>query len=318
MRLAEIKPETYARAVLPLTAPLWAGRRSFEEYAAQTLEMARSPYGRRHYRTMGLYDNGTIVASYKRYERMLHHRERRIRGIGFGAVFTPIEYRGRGYASIMLAAALDQARKNGSEIAFLFSDIRPQFYSALGFTALPSRQFSLRADTLPSMRLDLAYVTDDAWMAVRRVFERWENRRDAGFLRDAAVWNWIAMRARHGSEYRSGRATNLLLRRRGRIAAYVLGVRAPEADAYGIDEFAFADETAGAMIPALLRAAAGDLRRVWGWRPPDGAGRLLPKPSVRARKSAVLMMAPLAAAGTALLQHVAESGRDFCWATDHI
>lgn len=318
MRLAEIKPEVYARAVLPFTAQLWAGNRSFEDYAAQTLEIARSPYGRRHYRTVGLYDNEAIVASCKLYERTLHHGERRIRGIGIGAVFTPVPYRGRGYASIMLAAALDQARRDGYEIAFLFSDIRPQFYSALGFTTLPSRQFSLRADTLPSTRLDLTHLTDDAWMGVRRVFDRWENRRDAGFLRDAAVWSWIAMRARHGSEHRTGRTTNLLLRRRGRVVAYVLGVRAPELDTYGIDEFAFADDAAAAMIPALLRAAAGDLRRVWGWRPPDGDRRLLPKPATRARKGAVLMMAPLAAAGTALLHAVLDDKRDFCWATDHI
>jgi predicted N-acetyltransferase YhbS len=318
VHLAEIKPQIYAREVLPLTAPLWAGNRSFEDYAAQTLEIARSPYGRRHYRTIGLYDNKTIAASCKLYERTLHHGERRIRGIGVGAVFTPVPYRGRGYASILLAAALDQARRDGYEIAFLFSDIRPQFYSALGFTALPSRHFSLRADTLPSTRLDLTHLTDDAWMDVRRVFERWENRREAGFLRDAAVWSWIAMRARHGSEHRTGRSTNLLLRRRGRVVAYVLGVRAPELDTYGIDEFAFADDAAAAMIPALLRAAAGDLRRVWGWRPPDDDWRLLPRPATRARKGAVLMMAPLAAAGTGLLHAILDGKRDFCWATDHI
>ena len=66
MRLLEIPAERYARDVLPLTAPLWAGRRTFDEYVAQTLELARSRYGRRHYRTIGLYDGKRLVASFKR------------------------------------------------------------------------------------------------------------------------------------------------------------------------------------------------------------------------------------------------------------
>ncbi|MBV9334093.1 MAG: GNAT family N-acetyltransferase, partial [Candidatus Eremiobacteraeota bacterium] len=257
MQLREITPQVYVREVLPLTASLWGGARTFDAYVAQTLEIARGPYGRRYYRTLGLYDGTTLVASFKRYERTIRHETQSLRAVGFGAVFTPEEYRGRGYASVMVATALDAARADGHDVAFLFSDIRPQFYTALGFTALPSRRFLLRADTLPSMRLQLTHLKDDDWRSIRRVYERGDEARSAGFVRSASVWSWIATKMRHRSEHPTGQPANLVVRRSGRIVAYVFGVRAPRLDAYLLDEFAFADTAGAAAIPALLRAAAG-------------------------------------------------------------
>ena len=153
---ARLPPKPTRGKSCRLTAPLWAGRRSFDTYVEQTLEIARGTYGRRHYRTIGLYDGHTLVASFKRYERALRDGARRLRAIGFGAVFTPNEYRGRGYASVMLAMALDRARDRR---------IRPRLslfrHSARSFTrnwasvTLPSRWFSLRADALPATRLQL-------------------------------------------------------------------------------------------------------------------------------------------------------------------
>jgi GNAT superfamily N-acetyltransferase len=318
MRLREIPPALYAREVLPLTAELWAGRRSFDEYVAQTLEIASSPYGRRYYRTVGLFDGRTLVASFKRYERIVHDGPRRQRAIGIGAVFTPSRLRGQGYASVMLALALDRARAEKYDLAYLFSDIRPQFYTALGFQMLPSREISLRADALPPSRLVPTRLTDRDWSGVRRTFERCEDLRRNGFSRSESVWQWIRTRMRHGSEHAAGHETNLIVRRGMRIAAYVLGVRAPERDAYIVDEFGFADESASQTVPALLRAAAGDLRRILGWLPPDGARRLLPRGVVKRRKRAIFMMLPLSEAGESTLRSATNAEGDFCWATDHI
>jgi GNAT superfamily N-acetyltransferase len=319
VRLREIPAETYAREVLPLTAGLWAGRRTFDEYVAQTLEIARSAYGRRHYRTIGLYDGSTRVASFKEYERTLHHGSHRLRAIGFGAVFTVPEHRDRGYASVMLASALDRARAQGYELAYLFSDLRPQFYAALGFHALASRQFSVSALALPAMRLRPVRLGEEAWNGVRRLFELGERRRNAGFVRNSATWEWIRMRVRHASEHLTGQEANLIVRRQRGIAAYVFGVRAPAIDAYVVDEYGFADAGAAEVVPALLRAAAGDLRRVTGWLPPDVAREALPRIAVRRRKGAILMMAPLRPAGERLLQAAAAArSGDFCWASDHV
>jgi predicted N-acetyltransferase YhbS len=318
VRLRELSPEAYARSVLPLTASLWAGRRSSEEYLAQTLELARSSYGTRHYRTLGLYDGPRLVASFKRYERMLHEASRRLRAIGFGAVFTPLEFRRRGYASFMLASALDAARKDAYDVAYLFSDIHPQFYAALGFRTLPSRELFLRADALPFQRLQLAPLASEDWAGVRRCFERIELERPAGFLRSPSLWQWIALRMRQGSEHRIGHETNLVVRSGRRLRAYVLGVRIPQRDTYRVDEFGFADDRAAAIVPALFRAAAGDLRRIAGWLPPDGSRHALPKGTTRKRDGALLMMAPLSRVGERLIGTVERSATDFCWATDHI
>lgn len=319
MRVREIASETYASEVLPQTAPLWAGRRSFEEYVAQTLEIARGSYGRRYYRTIGLYDGTRLVASFKRFERSLRDGTARLRAFGIGAVFTPEEHRGRGYASVLLASALDDAKARGYDLAYLFSDIRPQFYAALGFRELPSREFSLAADTLPARRLDLAPTSDGDWEAVRRIFARGELRRHAGLLRSASVWDWIRMRARHGSEHGEGRETNLVARRGSRIAAYVFGVRVPQRDTYVVDEFGVAGESGVIALPALLRAAAGDLRRVAGWLPPSEYRALLPKIAIRKRKRAIFMIAPLTSRGERLLQTIAgDTTGDFAWPTDHI
>lgn len=319
MRLREISPELYARSVLPLTADLWAGRRVFDTYVAHWLEIARSRYGRRHYRTIGLYDGRRLVTSFKRYERGIEVAARRFAAIGIGAVFTPSELRGRGYASFMLACALDRARADGYDLAYLFSDIRPQFYAALGFRALPSREVSLRADALPSRRFDLAPLNPDDWNGVRRCFELGSAGRSGGLLRTPLIWEWIRMRVSRDSEHAVGLATNLVVRRGRGICAYVLGVRAPERDAYIVDEFGYADDAAAATTPALLRAAAGDLHRVTGWLPPDGPRNVLPKGIVRKRKRSILMMAPLNAGGRALIDSLAgASNADFCWATEHI
>lgn len=319
MRVREITPETYAREVLPLTAPLWAGRRSFGLYAEQTIEIARSAYGRRHYATFGLYDGNTRVASFKRYERSVHDGTSRLPAIGFGAVFTKPEFRGRGYASIMLASELDRARAQGFELAYLFSDIRPQFYVPLGFRELPSRDLTLRADALPPARMHPTQVQSDDWAALRRCFEACESRREAGFARTAPVWGWIRMRARHGSENATGHGYNLVVRRKRGIRAYVLGARQPERDTYFVDEFGFADDASAALIPALLRAAAGDLRRIAGWVPPHEFRDLLPKARTHKRSRSILMLAPLRSAGERLVDRVATSkSGGFCWATDHI
>lgn len=319
MRLREISAERYARDVLPLTAPLWAGRRTFDQYVAQTLEIARGAYGRRYYKTIGLYDGGKLVASFKRYERRARSGTRRLRAFGVGAVFTPAEYRGRGYASVLLASALDRARTDGYDFAYLFSDIRPQFYAELGFRALPSRVLTLRADALPARRLDPAPLAAADWDGVRRVFELCERTRRAAFLRSGSVWRWIEMRARHGSEHSAGREANFVVRGGRGISAYVFGVRAPELDAYVVDEYGFANEAAAGAMPALLRAAAGDLRRIVGWLPPPGARQVVPKGAVRARKRPTFMIAPFSPEAHSLSDAIAaDASGDFCWATDHI
>lgn len=320
MKLLPITPGAYVREVLPLTAELWAGRRDFESYVAQTLEIAHSGYGRRHYATLGLYDDtGRLLASFKRYERTIQFGHVRLRAFGIGAVYTPENLRGRGYASAMLAMALDGARADGFDIAYLFSDIRPEFYAELGFTRLPSRAMSLRADTLPARRIEVRCLEERDWTGVRRCFDLSHRSRAWSFARTPLIWEFVKLRLRQGSEHAVGVPTNLIVRRGRAVAAYVLGLRAPEHDAYILDEIAFADDEAATLAAPLLRSAAGDLRRIVGWLPPPFVRERLPRPSIRRRTDAIFMAAPLTKRALPWLRAAAASASgDGVWNTDHI
>jgi GNAT superfamily N-acetyltransferase len=318
MNLKNIDFETYADEVLPFTAELWAGGRSQTRYVEHSGEIARCGYGKRHYRTIGLYDGKQLLASFKRYERALRAGSQRLRATGIGAVFTAPPLRGRGYASAMLAMELDRAVAEGIDLAFLFSDIREQFYTPLGFVALPSRSMSLRADSLPTTRVEVARLDERDWVGVARCFDLGERHRGWAFLRTPLVWEWLRLRMRQGSEHPDSVETNLVVRRGRAIAAYVLGARAPQHDAYVLDEFGFADAEAAALIPALLRSAAGDLQRVTGWLPVDSTRDVLPRASVRKRSKAVFMVAPLSTAAKQWVTLAAEAKLDGVWSTDHI
>ena len=319
MNLVPLDAQTYAREVLPLTAEVWAGARDFERYVSQNLEIAQSGYGRRHFRTMGLSDGTALLSSFKRYERAIHMGPQRVRAFGIGAVYTPPELRGRGYASAMIAMAMDRARTDGYDVAYLFSDIRPQFYEELGFMQFPSRAISLRADSLPGDRIEVQRLEEHDWSGVRRCFELRDRARSWAFVRTPLVWELVRLRIRQASEHGSGIQTNLVVRRGRGIAAYVLGRRAPEHDAYLLDEFGFADAQAAGLAGPLLRSAAGDLRRIAGWLPPDFARERLPRASVRRRNDAIFMAAALSPVGKTWLQHAsASSSGDGVWSTDHI
>lgn len=319
MKLKELAPQVYASEVLPHSAELWAGRRDYETYVSQTLEVANSGYGKRHFRFMGFYDGQALAASCKSYARTIAYGHHRLNALGIGAVFTPAQLRGRGYASAMLALFLDTARAQGIDVVYLFSDIRPEFYAEIGFTELPSRRLSLRADGLPASRVQVVRLDSAAWPGVRRCFDLSERTRTWHFVRTPLVWEWLKLRMRHGSERSIGTEMNLVVYRGRSIAAYVLGARAPEHDLYILDEFGYCDDDAAALIPPLLRNAAGDLRRITTWLPPSGARHLLPRGSVRKRAEAILMAAALTPAGrTWLTAATLPQVYDGVWSADHI
>ena len=320
LALATLGADEYVRDVLPHSERLWAGDRDFEQYVAEFRATASSAWGRRRFRTLGLRIDGELVASCKRYARVLRAGDRTFEAAGIGAVFTPEELRGRGYATAMLGAFLDAERANGTDLAYLFSDIRPTFYEHLGFLRLPSRTITLRADTLPSERIAIVALGDADEAAVRRTFESGEARRPLAFARTPLDWEWQRLRA--ASHEHAGQPIRFGLRRGRTLAAYVTGRRVPSADAFVLDEFAYARDDDARTIPALLRAAAGDLRKVQGWLPPAGARGALPRGAVRTRRDAIAMVVPLSAAfraaWTPARTAASTTDADPLWSTDHI
>lgn len=321
MEIAPISSDAYARLVLPQTAELWSDTRTLDRYVADFREVAACPYGKRSFKTLGLFESDQITTSCKRYERHIHVGSKTLRGAGIGALFTPPHLRGRGFASAFLGAFLDQEKQAGTDVAYLFSDIHPVFYQNLGFQELPSRLITLRADTIAMQRVAVETPTERDWPAVYKCFDALESRRPWGFARTPTVWNWIRLKNKHHAAAGHGQPVHLVTRRANRISAYVYGQRQPLADALVIHEFGFSDDHGHESLPSLLRSAAGDLRRIIGWLPPDGARDALPQGSIRKRKDAVFMVAPLSSAAKQLF-----SQEDACtphtgdriWITDHI
>lgn len=310
-RLARVSGTQYASAVLPHTHELWGRDVTFEAYVARTAAFAKSPYGRKHFSTHALTLDGEILASFKRYEREAFERGTALHAMGIGAVFTEESLRGRGYATAMLAMALDEARKAGIDFAYLYSDIRPKFYEEIGFVELPSRAISVRADNFPPHRVTVERVSKRDWMSLRPCFSAMQAYRECGFSRSAAVWSMIAMREELGDHF--------LIRKRDAVVAYVLGRREPQHDAYILGELAYSGEDGARAIGPLLRSAAGDLQRVAGWLPPLPARSILPRGAVRKRTSAIFMAAPLTAGGKAFVSGaLKKNAGDTPWHADHV
>jgi GNAT superfamily N-acetyltransferase len=307
--------------VLPYSAEEWAGSRTFERYVTDLRDLAATGYGRRRFRLVGTRVDGTIVTSCKIYDRDVRCGERQMRSIGIGAVFTRPSHRGRGLATAMLAALLDAERQAGTDLAFLFADIRPHFYEELGFVTLPSRVIMLRADSLSAARIAPSRIRETDLAAIARCFSALDETRRVGLRRTPIVWDLV--RTHHRIYPTHGDNVHLVIRggRGGGVLAYCLGRRVVKADAYALDEFGFAKDHAHLVGP-LLRAAAGDLCKITGWLPPQPARDALPRGTVRARRDAILMAAPLSRAARAqwrtLLPEIRRGSGDPLWSTDHV
>ncbi|MBD5604334.1 MAG: GNAT family N-acetyltransferase, partial [Candidatus Eremiobacteraeota bacterium] len=259
--------EEYARDVLPDTFELWGDGRSYERYVEDFLAIASSVYGKRRPFTIGLREGGALVSSCKNYDRELRWDDLSLRATGIGAVFTPKPLRGHGFAAAMLGALLDAERDAGRDLAFLYSDIHPVYYERLGFFTAPSRLFTLRADALDGSPSGARPLEASDWAGVRRCFEALDRARAWSFRRTPLVWDW--MRRAWNAPLPAGSQPVRLAVKRGRsLIAYAIGRRVLRDDTFVVDDFAYDGDDGRAIVPALLRAGAGDLRRVGGWLPP--------------------------------------------------
>lgn len=123
-RLEEIMDGTY---------PIWNEGLTREAYSAWNRGQMRTAWGRSNLRRMALIDEETLLASAKRYDFRAVIGGREVDVLGIGAVFTPIDRRGRGHARELLDLMMRDAAARGCEWALLFSEIGPSYYAALGF-----------------------------------------------------------------------------------------------------------------------------------------------------------------------------------------
>jgi len=124
--------------ILDLTFDIWHEGLTRPAYGRWYHAQRRTPWGRDHLHRFALVDRaGRLLSTAKRYRYDAQVDGRRGWMSGLGAIFTPAEHRGKGYASQLVEQILEQDRRAGALFAGLFSEIGPGLYERLGFSAVP-------------------------------------------------------------------------------------------------------------------------------------------------------------------------------------
>jgi predicted N-acetyltransferase YhbS len=131
--------------ILDHTFELWHEGLSRPAYGRWNEGQLRTAWGAGHLHRFALVDEaGQLLATAKRYRHSVRLDGRSGWMCGIGAVFTPREQRGRGYALRLVEGLLEQARADGALAAALFSEIGPAFYERLGFRSVPFNDVTVR------------------------------------------------------------------------------------------------------------------------------------------------------------------------------
>lgn len=133
--------------ILSESHAIWSDGLTREAYAKYNAAQMRTPWGSRHLRRFALVDGAEVLASAKRYEFTARVDGEGMRAVGIGAVFTPERQRGRGYAREIIDRLTSDAASDGVAVAVLFSEIDPDYYTRMGFVAIPRRELLIHART---------------------------------------------------------------------------------------------------------------------------------------------------------------------------
>jgi N-acetylglutamate synthase-like GNAT family acetyltransferase len=140
--------------ILDGTYPHWGEGLTREAYGRWNRAQMETPWGRDHLSRMALVDDdGRLLASAKRYAFRARAAGRVVDLAGIGAVFTPVDVRGRGHAAVLLDRLHADAASRGCEAALLFSEIGEAMYARLGYQTIPARELTLevtRRDGAPA------------------------------------------------------------------------------------------------------------------------------------------------------------------------
>jgi len=130
--------------ILYATYEIWHEGLSREAYGRYYAAQRRTPWGRSHLDRVALVDGDILLASAKRYRFDATLDGKTLRAIGLGAIFTQPDQRGSGAARHLVEEILVAAAAEGVGLALLFSEIGPDYYARLGFTAIATHDQQLR------------------------------------------------------------------------------------------------------------------------------------------------------------------------------
>jgi len=133
-----VADQALRQRILDHTFPIWNEGLSRQAYSRWNEAQLRTEWGRTHLQRLALLDAaGDLLATAKRYRFDVRVDGRDGWMCGIGAVFTPADRRGRGYASRLIEMMLADARREGALFASLFSEIGTAFYERHGFATVP-------------------------------------------------------------------------------------------------------------------------------------------------------------------------------------
>jgi GNAT superfamily N-acetyltransferase len=148
--------------ILDFTYPVWNEGLDRESYGLWNAAQLRTPWGRRNLTRFALVDDsGELLATAKRYRFTARASGRDVTMCGLGAVFTPPDRRGQGWASALIEALLDRERGEGVAVAGLFSEIGAAFYERLGFRIVPLDEVTVRVKMKAGAPAMLVRAGDD-------------------------------------------------------------------------------------------------------------------------------------------------------------
>jgi GNAT superfamily N-acetyltransferase len=184
--------------IIDATFPLWHDGLPRDAYARLNAAQMRTSWGGRHLHRVALVDDrGRLLASAKRYRLHATLGGRATRVCGIGAVFTPVERRGRGYASELVERLVADERDQGAEVALLFSAIEPSFYERLQFQPVPLDEVTLtvaRKDGAPAMLVRAGTESDLPALAAMHQVRSSPSR--FALVRDPAFIGYVLARKR--------------------------------------------------------------------------------------------------------------------------
>jgi GNAT superfamily N-acetyltransferase len=263
--------------ILDDTHAIWSDGLTRPAYGRFFAAQIATPWGRTHLRRFALVDGDEVLASAKLYVFDAVLDGAAIRVAGLGAVFTSPAARGRGAARDLIERLLERAGGEGADLALLFSEIGPDYYTRLGFEVIPilDRQLRVTESTRYGAPMTMVRGGDDrdlkdivAMGATRAAPYRFHLTRD----RDLVHFAVARRRLLAGLGAPGVRAVHFFIAEEGASAvAYV--VISVQGKAWIVEEIGDRDPAgarAGAILQALIAREPAEQRpSIGGWLP-DG------------------------------------------------
>ena len=129
--------------ILEATHPIWHQGLSRQAYATFDAAQMKTAWGRRHQRRCALVEGADVLASAMQYNLRAVLDQRPVRVCGIGAVFTEATHHGGGHARVLIERLLEEAARDGAEVALLFSERGPECCARNGFEVIPTTEVEL-------------------------------------------------------------------------------------------------------------------------------------------------------------------------------